>query len=714
MDKIIVDAVKKIELIHEKMGEEYTFKNKDNEHIEIYDYSNKKIPNDRVENDKNKILTILNETYDTCMRYDKMNDFVILYAIYCNIYIKWGFHARLHEWDKKDNFSLEKYIKNNKDSSYFKNILCGIRDQNYSCFEKILESNPKCKIANLYLFVKYAADICYSVTKDKNEESQEKIKSYEDKMWNYYELLDSDFKDYVLGKGKYHKNVINLAIDENFLPYIDFKSIKEYLIDYIVYNYKLIKRNLEIGEIESGYVFNEIMRKLKIYEPLNVLVEDSKTLKNIKNQRELIPCIMDSFAKITNRLQESSKIINDNILEFTFLFEKLNDISDEDFIENIKFQTGNLKDSNNSLPARNWYLHIPQNINGVTNKHFMDKYKLYCTNREFKKIEGKFKDLINDLNKYAGVSGEEIDFDKSTDKIHEFLNDISANKLKSAVYYDEYENELNKLIVNYRNELNERTLSDIEASRDLSRVAPEKMDLILMPIFRSIEGEIKTRIFDEFFKKFKGLKWNNINNSALGDKDKSKAWRKTEESLKNGKTTLGAIVFYDKEFLYNAKKIYDISEKRSIAFYLKKLLDDAGCAENYYEMIQLLKDYRYNELTFARIRNAIAHRNEDDINKFNENILNDIMGILIKTPEGTIFNMLEIEKAINKLLENNDKYVPSKGMNVKVNSIINKDNKEQSYFELNGFVYNCTQSQNKEGNGIVVGYDDTKNLWVVE
>ena len=33
---------------------------------------------------------------------------------------------------------------------------------------------------------------------------------------------------------------------------------------------------------------------------------------------------------------------------------------------------------------------------------------------------------------------------------------------------------------------------------------------------------------------------------------------------------------------------------------------------------------------------------------------------------------------------------------------------------VNGFVYNCTQSQNKEGNGIVVGYDDTKNLWVVE
>lgn len=652
MTNLIIDAINNIELIYEKVGHDYTYKNTNNDDIPIYDYSNDIIPIERVKRDRNEILDILSEAYDKCTD-NNIDDFAILYAIYCNIYIKWGIHSRLNK-GAKDNFSLEKYIKNNKYEFYFKNILYGIRDQNYKYFKKILKSNSKCKIANLYLFVKCAADFCYNLTKDKNKVLGDKLKLYEDKMWNYYEQLDSDLKSYVLGKGKYHKNVINLAGDENYLPYINFKSIKEYLADYIVFNYENIKRNLKMGEVESSDVFNLILKKLKIYEPLCIMNESSHKLKNITDQKKIIPYTMDVFTEILNKLQESYKIINDNFLDFTFLFEKIDAISDEDYIENIKFETGILKNSNDCLAARNAYLHIPQNTNGITNKHFIDKYKLYCANREFKKIKDKFKNLVNDLNKYADIDADEIYLDESTDKIHKFLEEISENKLKSIIYYDEYENELNKLIVNYQDKLNAKTISDIEASRDLSRVAPEKMDLILMPIFRSIEDEIKTRIFNKFFIKFNGVKYDKIKNTLLEDKEESDNWKNTESKLKSKNTTLGCIVHYDKEFLCNGNKIYNQNKQKSAAFYLKKFIDEAGCTENYYEMIQLLKDYRYNELTFYEIRNAIAHREEKNINKFDENMLNDIMKLLVKTPEGVIFNMLEIEKAINCFLEKDE------------------------------------------------------------
>lgn len=707
MERIIIDAVKKIEFIHEKMTEEYTYKNIYNQDIGIYDYSNKRVSKNRVEKDRDEILTIIDEVYDYCRCYDKMNEFSILYAIYCNIYIKWGFHARLYKKGDDDNFSLEKYIHNNNNAVYFKSILCGIRDQDYRNFENIIKENPECPVSNLYLVVKYGADFCCDLTQNK-----ENINLYENKMWSCYERLNSDLRCYVTGEGEYHQNVTNLAMDENYLPYIDFKSIKEYLTDYIVDFYNIIKSNLGIDEVKSTDIFNEILEKFKVNEYAPEIDKTLKMLKNAKDKEERSKYVSNLFETIMSKIIESKKILENNAWNFTFLFEKLDDLScfyksGEDYIKDAKFVTGCLRDSDSCFADRNEYLHIPQNVFSISRKHFLDKYKIYSTNREFNKIESKFKNLINDLNKYADGNNNEISLNDSTDRIHEFLNEISSNKLKTNIYYDEYENELNKLIVNYREKLDEKTISDIEASRDLSRVAPEKMDLILMPVFRSIEQEIKKRIFDEFFDKFQGLKCDKIKATLLNDKDKSKIWLTSEQNLKKQNSTLGSIVFYDKEFLWNADRIYEKTQQKSLAFYFKKFINNVDCAENYYEMIQLLKDYRYNELTFAQIRNAVAHRNENDINKFDEDILNEIMNILIRTPDGIISNMLKIDEAINSFFEN-EQVVPKEGLKVEVHNENGKGS-----FELNGFTYKCNSCE-IERNAIIDRYDDDKKYWIVK
>jgi|GEM_PF-3680788 hypothetical protein len=317
------------------------------------------------------------------------------------------------------------------------------------------------------------------------------------------------------------------------------------------------------------------------------------------------------------------------------------------------------------------------------------------------KLNDVFKRLTEKLNLNRGddpnkdISAEE--FDKMANNIDSFLRENKMLILKSSIYDDEseyddkYGKRLNKLIDYYKNDLNPGTISDIEASRDLSSVAPEKMDLILMPIFRSIEQEIRTKIFDIFFDKFKGLHCVKVGKRT-----------NTTYNFENRNIMLGNITYYDKEFL-------ESSNKNTLSFYFKKLIKYAGCDKDYYEMIEVLKEDEINKLSFAKMRNAIAHRNEAEISKFSDDILNEVMDVLVEAPGQLIRYIITINKRITEFLSEVN-IVPLKNSIVR---LIPLDNNKYC-FELNGFLYNCTKPDKLNEDVVIDGYDTNNEIWIVK
>ena len=138
MNEKINMAAKKMDLVVEELGKEYKYKNFLGEEIpydEYYNEGNKKeIPIDRVLSDQNKIINILIDFYLE----NDLDDFITLFAIYCNNYIRYNFHRRIED----ENFKLERLwdvIKNRELQDYLLLIQSGISNRNINFFRKAIE-----------------------------------------------------------------------------------------------------------------------------------------------------------------------------------------------------------------------------------------------------------------------------------------------------------------------------------------------------------------------------------------------------------------------------------------------------------------------------------------------------------------------------------------------------------------------------------------------
>lgn len=308
------------------------------------------------------------------------------------------------------------------------------------------------------------------------------------------------------------------------------------------------------------------------------------------------------------------------------------------------------------------------------------------------KLNHAFENLIKKLNLNRNNNeNQDISadvFNEMTNNIDKFLKDNRDLILKSSIYDSKYEKKLDALVDKYKDKLNPATISDIQASRDLSRIAPEKMDLILMPIFRSIEQELRSKIFNVFFDKFKGLNYIRDNSS-------------TGKKFQNKNIMLGNIEHYNREFL-------EASSKYTLAYYFNNMLLKAGCEKQYYALTDAIKKDEDNKLSFSDIRNAVAHRNEEEINKFPKDIVDTIMDELVEAPKQLIGYLTEIGEKIATILSNVI-MVPSKGLNVKVKLI-----DSQYCFELDGFIYKCTKPDDIKSFSVISGYSNEKKCWIVK
>lgn len=139
------------------------------------------------------------------------DDFVTLFGIYCNHYMRCYLHKILPEedfgvselWDVVTDDNFQKYLLL---------IQHGIFEQDGQDFLDALELSDEYSLPHLYLFV-FSAEVFDSL------EDPDKKKEFLEFMQEHYNKMNVGLREYVLGT-KFIRESHNPALDENPLPYV--------------------------------------------------------------------------------------------------------------------------------------------------------------------------------------------------------------------------------------------------------------------------------------------------------------------------------------------------------------------------------------------------------------------------------------------------------------------------------------------------------------
>ena len=207
------------------LEDDYCQKNFKGENIPIDDYCFTIIPFERVCNDRQKCLSMLLDFFKESSDINKKE---LTMAMYANFYIKYGMAGRFAMEQKvHEGETLEEVFANLPDEEqYIQDIYWDVLTQNYDNWNLILERNSNSVVAKIYTFVKLCFEYCKEA-KNADEEVVD-VNKYSE-MWEIFEVLPEDWKEYVLGEGEFWKKSSNPVADENFLPYMKFESIKDIL-----------------------------------------------------------------------------------------------------------------------------------------------------------------------------------------------------------------------------------------------------------------------------------------------------------------------------------------------------------------------------------------------------------------------------------------------------------------------------------------------------
>lgn len=359
-----------------------------NESIGINDYLNENVPLERVVQDRNKCINMLGEYFK--QHEVDVQSIEIAVAIYCNFYVKCGMQARFDKVKDTVEFGgIKEKIEDTKYPVRLKKVYSAILEQDFTKFDELL--NEDSTIAKLYLFVKECWK--YSNEEDdneKHEQSAERVIQYE-KMWELYEGLPDEWKRYALGEGELIRSSGNRVLDLNFLPYIEFVSIKDCLTEIILENYEEIlgKLNISIDE-ESGHIFYSIMKNLGYLDIYDSIMVASQ--KGASNQSA-----SEFFKAICKIVPKSIGEYNKVNWEFTVLFEKLHDLCGNslksEWVEKKDFLQEDMY-INMTLAERSAYLHLGVLVN-IKRSLFKSHYQLFCKNRLLQKSMLKKQEMMD-------------------------------------------------------------------------------------------------------------------------------------------------------------------------------------------------------------------------------------------------------------------------------------------------------------------------------
>ena len=217
-------------------------------------------------NDRKQMLDMLKKFFAEETR----NDFVTLFGIYCNFYIKKNYHLVL----SGENFGISELwdvITDDKFQKYLLLIQQGIFEQKEKFFKDALKIKEfkGYSLPHLYLFV-FAVQK-YDKAADEDNRSSKKQKEYLDTIYSHYNKMNHDLREYALGTGKFvERENFNPALDENFLPYV--KAV-DFFQDF---TFDVIR-----GALPSYTIYRNFHDRCEIYRVVNTLKKGYDEFKKI-------------------------------------------------------------------------------------------------------------------------------------------------------------------------------------------------------------------------------------------------------------------------------------------------------------------------------------------------------------------------------------------------------------------------------------------------
>lgn len=213
MNKELLCAMEKMNHVIDSLdniGENYTMKILGRDTVvkgSPIQYDDKSVSIDRVVQDRDELINIVSEFYYNSYERDDLNSFVTLFAMYCNIYIGYGFGNRLGDNGIKIKNVIDK-INNEKLKEYIDLIWKGIYHDKIKFMIKATEIFKDFEIPYLYIFIKSSKQVYQFNNRD--------MEYY---ISNSYERLSEDLRNHVIGEKLIETTNLG-GVVKSILPYI--------------------------------------------------------------------------------------------------------------------------------------------------------------------------------------------------------------------------------------------------------------------------------------------------------------------------------------------------------------------------------------------------------------------------------------------------------------------------------------------------------------
>jgi len=253
MNEALIKAIEALAEIQKAAGKAYAYKTPLDEVIEENKYQSAHpddnddaddgIPIGRAIKDRKKMLNVLRTFYRAYHHtYEGMDDFITLFGVYCNDYIRWNLHKALPQerdfgistlFDEISDKNLQQYLL-----MLLQGIYAGIYDGTNTFFEAA--NREAYSLPNLYVFLRLAME--YG-----DETDPEREQHLETCMIKGLSSMNRGLREYCLGMSPALKP--NAQIDENPLPYAIFgdsdEQFKASLAEKFYMNFKML---LDVGD----------------------------------------------------------------------------------------------------------------------------------------------------------------------------------------------------------------------------------------------------------------------------------------------------------------------------------------------------------------------------------------------------------------------------------------------------------------------------------
>ncbi len=476
----------------EKLGDDFSWENENNEKIPCFDYMDEQIPLARVLEDREKCVSFVEEQLATT---DDNSQKELVLAVYCNFYIKHGMVGRFQLENREEAYDgLSNFFAGlSPKEMYLQGVYQAVRNQDFTAWKEILEINKNSIVAKIYSF----QQLVYAYGQDAKDadEKQLNVDEYKE-LWELYESLPESWKQYVIGEGNLIRASQNHAMDMNLLPYVEFVSVKEILMEYIPEYYFSALEKLGIrSDIDSEDAYAKIIDALGIREVEDFLMKEVLSRLNHSTKEEMPIVMLECATKLLERTFHSVEQFHkaDEGRDMTFLFEKLHDLQYEGYEAWI--------DSKEILEEcaffemypvlRISYLHLPVRI-PVKKSLFLSHYDVFLKNRTIQKNARQKQEMMD----YYAHSWKHISYPQIVKEIAEELgksNRSIANRLMK-VYNSERTLQRGIQLLQYISSEDEAKVSkefkngiaksgtNSEKSVPLSKVIADSLDLVIFKI----------------------------------------------------------------------------------------------------------------------------------------------------------------------------------------------------------------------------------------